>query len=77
MYSPTWVEISFFLGTIGFFCTAFWCSVKLMPVIAIAEVKHILKTSGEAQKRKQLEEVKRIRLMEHRLFRKLFKRFAL
>jgi molybdopterin-containing oxidoreductase family membrane subunit len=58
MYSPTWVEISFFLGTIGFFCTAFLVFAKLMPVIAIAEVKHILKTSGEAQKRAQLAEVR-------------------
>jgi molybdopterin-containing oxidoreductase family membrane subunit len=58
MYSPTWVEISFFLGTIGFFSTAFLVFAKLMPVIAMAEVKHILKTSGEAQKRAQLAEVK-------------------
>ena len=54
-YSPTWVEISFFIGTLGFFFTAFLLFAKTMPVIAIAEVKAILKTSGEAQKKKQLE----------------------
>jgi Ni/Fe-hydrogenase subunit HybB-like protein len=58
MYSPTWVEISFFLGTIGFFSTAFLVFAKLMPVIAMAEVKHILKISGEAQKKAQLEEIR-------------------
>lgn len=58
MYSPTWVEISFFLGTLGFFSTAFLVFAKLMPVIAIAEVKHILKISGEAQKKAQLEKVR-------------------
>ncbi len=58
MYSPTWVEISFFLGSIGLFSTAFLIFAKLFPVIAMAEVKHILKTSGEAQKKAQLDEVR-------------------
>ncbi|MCS6917049.1 MAG: NrfD/PsrC family molybdoenzyme membrane anchor subunit [Chitinophagales bacterium] len=58
MYSPTWVEISFFLGSLGLFFTAFLVFAKLMPVIAMAEVKHILKTSGEEQKRRQLEAVR-------------------
>jgi len=58
MYSPTWVEISFFLGSIGLFSTAFLIFAKLFPVIAMAEVKHILKTSGESQKKEQLEEVR-------------------
>lgn len=56
MYSPTWVEISFFLGTLGLFSTAFLLFAKLMPVIAMAEVKAILKTSGEGHKKRQLEE---------------------
>ena len=40
------------------FSTAFLLFAKLFPVIAMAEVKHILKTSGEAQKKAQLEEVR-------------------
>jgi molybdopterin-containing oxidoreductase family membrane subunit len=58
MYSPTWVEISFFLGSIGLFGTAFLVFAKLMPVIAMHEIKHILKTSGESQKKAQLEAMK-------------------
>jgi len=49
-YSPTWVEIGMFLGTMGLFLTAFLVFAKTMPVIAIAEIKAILKSSGEAQK---------------------------
>jgi len=59
MYSPTWVEISFFLGSLGLFSTAFLVFAKIMPVVAMAEVKHILKTSGESQKKAQLEEIKK------------------
>lgn len=50
LYSPTWVEISIYAGTIGLFFTAFLLFAKTLPVIAMAEVKAILKTSGEAQK---------------------------
>ncbi len=49
-YSPTYVEISIFLGTIGLFLTAFLLFSKVAPVIAMAETKHILKISGDAQK---------------------------
>ena len=58
MYSPTWVEISIFLGSLGLFFTAVLVFAKTMPVIAIAEVKHILKTSGEAQKKAAHEHAK-------------------
>ena len=46
-YRPTWVEISIFLGTIGlfFFCYLIFCRVA--PVVAIAEVKAILKVAGD------------------------------
>ena len=49
-YSPTYVEISIFLGTIGLFLTAFLLFAKTMPVIAMAETKHILRISGDSQK---------------------------
>lgn len=41
-YSPTWVEISIFTGTIGIFFTLFLIFAKFVPMIAIAEVKSVL-----------------------------------
>jgi molybdopterin-containing oxidoreductase family membrane subunit len=43
MYKPTWVEIGIYLGTFGLFFTCFLLFAKFLPVIAIAEVKAILK----------------------------------
>ncbi|CAN5507854.1 polysulfide reductase NrfD [soil metagenome] len=41
-YSPTWVEISIFIGTFGIFLTLFLLFSKFVPVIAIAEIKSIM-----------------------------------
>ena len=46
-YSPTIWEIGFFVGTFGLFFTCFFLFAKWFPVIAIAEIKSILKRSGE------------------------------
>ncbi len=46
-YSPSWVEISLYLGTFGLFFTLFLIFVRVAPVVAIAEVKHILKSAGD------------------------------
>lgn len=46
-YVPTWVEIGIFVGTIGIFFTLYLIFTRVAPVVAIAEVKHILKTSGD------------------------------
>lgn len=46
-YSPTWVEIGLFVGTIGIFMTLFLIFARFLPVVAIAEVKSILKTAGD------------------------------
>ncbi|NJL76591.1 MAG: polysulfide reductase NrfD [Saprospiraceae bacterium] len=46
-YSPTWVEIGLFAGTLGLFFTLFLIFARVAPVIAIAEVKSILKTAGD------------------------------
>jgi molybdopterin-containing oxidoreductase family membrane subunit len=46
-YSPTWVEISIFVGTIGLFFTLYLIFTRVAPVIAIAEVKAILKVAGD------------------------------
>jgi molybdopterin-containing oxidoreductase family membrane subunit len=51
MFSPSFVEVGIFVGTIGFFFTLFLLYARTFPVIAQAELKTILKTSGEAQKK--------------------------
>jgi len=47
MYKPTIVEVGLFVGTLGFFFTAFLLFVRVFPVIAIAEVKSVVKIVGE------------------------------
>jgi molybdopterin-containing oxidoreductase family membrane subunit len=46
-YYPTWVEIGIFVGTIGLFFTLYMIFTRVAPVVAIAEVKHILKVGGD------------------------------
>tara|TARA_B100001971_G_C18267152_1_gene594309 strand:- start:4612 stop:5931 length:1320 start_codon:yes stop_codon:yes gene_type:complete len=41
MYSPTWVEIWTFIGTFGLFFTLFFLFIRLLPGIAVAEVKSV------------------------------------
>jgi molybdopterin-containing oxidoreductase family membrane subunit len=49
-YSPTIFEIGFYLGTFGLFFTCYFLFSKFFHVIAIAEIKNILKKSGESYK---------------------------
>jgi molybdopterin-containing oxidoreductase family membrane subunit len=49
-YTPTIWEIGFYLGTFGLFFTCYFLFSKFFPVIAVAEIKHILKKSGENYK---------------------------
>jgi molybdopterin-containing oxidoreductase family membrane subunit len=49
-YTPTIWEIGFYLGTFGLFFTCYFLFSKFFPVIAIAEIKHILKKNGESYK---------------------------
>jgi molybdopterin-containing oxidoreductase family membrane subunit len=51
-YSPTIWEVGFYVGTFGLFFTFYFLFAKFFPVIAIAEIKHILKKSGENYKQK-------------------------
>src|SRR5690554_1497040 len=51
MFQPTFVDIGTFMGTIGFFFVLFLLYARTFPVIAQAEVKTILKSSGEGFKR--------------------------
>ncbi|MEY4927173.1 MAG: hypothetical protein RI894_1609 [Bacteroidota bacterium] len=46
-YHPTWVEMGMFIGTIGIFMTLYLIFTRIAPVVAIAEVKAILKSSGD------------------------------
>jgi len=55
MFSPTFVDIGIYIGTIGFFFVLFLLYARSFPVIAQAEVKTILKTSGEFFKKRREE----------------------
>jgi Ni/Fe-hydrogenase subunit HybB-like protein len=46
-YTPTWVEIGIYVGSMGIFFTLFLGFTRIAPVVAVAEVKHILKTAGD------------------------------
>jgi molybdopterin-containing oxidoreductase family membrane subunit len=49
-YRPTIWEVGFYLGTFGLFFTCYFLFAKFFPVIASAEIKHLLKKSGENYK---------------------------
>ncbi|WP_084647729.1 NrfD/PsrC family molybdoenzyme membrane anchor subunit [Gelidibacter mesophilus] len=51
MFQPTFVDIGIFIGTIGFFFVLFLLYARTFPVIAQAEIKTILKSSGQRYKR--------------------------
>ena len=53
MFSPTFIDIGIFLGTLGFFFTLFLLYSRTFPVIAQAELKTILKSSGSEYKNKK------------------------
>ena len=55
MFSPTFVDIGIFIGTIGFFFVLFLLYARSFPVIAQAEVKTILKSSGDKYKKLRAE----------------------
>ena len=42
-YSPTWVEVGFFAGTIGLFLTGVLLFFRFIPMIAISELKSVAK----------------------------------
>ena len=50
-YTPSFIDVGIFVGTIGMFGTFFLLFSRYFPVIAQAELKTILKSSGEAQKK--------------------------
>jgi molybdopterin-containing oxidoreductase family membrane subunit len=55
-FQPTWVDIGIFLGSIGLFMTLFLLFARFFPVIAIAEVKSIFRTSSKVAKAERAKE---------------------
>ncbi len=51
MFHPSFVDIGIFIGTLGIFFTAFLAYSRAFPVIAMAETKSILKSSGSQYKK--------------------------
>jgi molybdopterin-containing oxidoreductase family membrane subunit len=49
-YAPSIFEVGFYMGTFGLFFTCYFLFSKFFPVIAVAEIKHILKKNGESYK---------------------------
>jgi Ni/Fe-hydrogenase subunit HybB-like protein len=45
-YTPSWVEIGIFMGSLGLFFTCYLVFARVAPVVAVAEIKSILKSSG-------------------------------
>jgi len=56
MFKPTIIDVGVYLGTIGFFSVLFLLYARTFPVIAQAELKSILKISGETYKVKEGDE---------------------
>jgi len=49
-FYPTAIDIGIFIGTIGIFSTLFLMFTRFFPVLALNELKTILKSSGESYK---------------------------
>jgi Ni/Fe-hydrogenase subunit HybB-like protein len=49
-YSPTWVEIGIYIGTIGLFTIGVLFFFRFVPMIAISEVKSVLKPTEITEK---------------------------
>ena len=49
-FAPTFVDVGIFVGTIGFFSVIFLLYARTFPIIAQAELKTILKSSGQNYK---------------------------
>ena len=58
MFYPTWVDISIFIGSIGVFFTLFLLFIRVLPSVAMAEVRLLVKSSSEQAKKKLIAEGK-------------------
>lgn len=50
MFYPTHIDIAIFVGTMGLFSVFFLLFTRYFPVLPIAELKHIVRSSGESFK---------------------------
>jgi len=55
MFYPTWTDVGIFVGSIGLFFTMFLLFIRVLPSVAMAEVKLLLKTSSEQSKKKLID----------------------
>ena len=51
LFHPTWVDIGVYMGTLGIFFVFYLLFSRYFPVLPIAELKAILKSSGKTIKR--------------------------
>jgi len=56
MFYPTWTDVGVFVGSIGLFFTMFLLFVRVLPPVAIAEVKLLLKSQSFQAKKKLIKE---------------------
>jgi Ni/Fe-hydrogenase subunit HybB-like protein len=56
MFYPSIIDVGVFVGSIGLFFTMFLLFMRVLPSVAMAEVKLLLKSSSEQGKRKLLDE---------------------
>lgn len=56
MFMPSWVDVGIFIGTNGFFFVLYLLYARTFPVISQAELKTILKSSGESFKKHHTED---------------------
>ncbi|MFA5971438.1 MAG: NrfD/PsrC family molybdoenzyme membrane anchor subunit [Lentimicrobiaceae bacterium] len=49
-YSPTWIEVGIFIGTLGIFASGVLTFFRFLPMIAISEVKSVLKPTEIIEK---------------------------
>jgi Ni/Fe-hydrogenase subunit HybB-like protein len=54
-YSPSWVEVGVYMFTFGIFTTFYLIFCRVAPVVAVAEIKSILKSSGNQYTEKNIE----------------------
>jgi molybdopterin-containing oxidoreductase family membrane subunit len=56
MFYPSVIDVCIFIGSIGVFFTLFLLFLRVLPAIAMAEVKLLLKSSSDQSKQKIIRE---------------------
>ena len=58
MFYPSIIDVCVFIGSIGLFFTMFLLFLRVLPAIAMAEVKLLLKSSSDQSKQKLIRDKK-------------------